>query len=174
MIAAASLFAVIGVTYLAVALLKKYLPEGGIRNSTDEIGNRVLLASADFADEHLDEQWSALNESDLMVVDNKVICNHSEQQLLSPTLDNNFTKYVSLFVPEVSIGSESSLPTIEIYGQDRQGHTLEKVTFESIAEPGLYSHRFAYDHVFIERFVFSFRALDASISVDYILIYALQ
>ena len=164
------IFGVIGATYLTVGLLKSFIPEGGVRNSTDEIGNRVLLSKAEFKNDALDEDW----QSPVVApnITNEVARFDSEEQaLISPRLNNNFTKYVELSISEVSGGSDGAFL---LSGYDINGILLEEHLLLNIGHAQTYGYRFSYDHVFIDYVVFSYTAQEAVLAVDNISIYALQ
>ena len=169
-IALASVFAFVGVVYLTVALLKNHLPESGVRNSTDEIGNRVLLSKADFANDNLDSDWRSL-ETSPSFSDKKAIFEQEGQVLISPRLNNNFTKYVEINVSEISGGSDSAFL---ISGYNAEGLLLEEKRIENMSQTKTYGCRFSYDHVFIDYVVFTYQGQEAVLAVDNISIYALQ
>ncbi|MDD3207488.1 MAG: hypothetical protein PHD98_01305 [Bacilli bacterium] len=170
LISISTIFALVGVTYLAVGLLKKFIPEGGVRNSTDEIGNRVLLSKGEFTNESYSPDWTS-RELGPDLINSKAYFKEEGQNLLSPNLNNNFTKYVEISISEVSGGSDGAFL---LSGYDKKGVLLEEVTISNIIEAGQYNYRFAYDHVFIDYLTLTYLAQEATIAVDYISIYALQ
>ncbi|MDD4154103.1 MAG: hypothetical protein PHT30_01665 [Bacilli bacterium] len=164
------IFGLIGTTYLTVGLLKSSIPEGGVRNSTDEIGNRVLLSKAEFKNDALDEDWQSPVVAPNII--NEVARFDSEEQaLISPRLNNNFTKYVELSISEVSGGSDGAFL---LSGYDINGQLLEEHLLMNIEHVQTYGYRFSYDHVFIDYVVFTYTAHEAVLAVDNIAIYALQ
>ncbi|MFA7378645.1 MAG: hypothetical protein WC014_03885 [Bacilli bacterium] len=170
LISISAIFALVGVTYLTVGLLKKFIPEGGIRNSTDEIGRRVLLSKGEFIDDTYSLDWTS-RELGPILHESKAYFIEEGQNLLSPNLNNNFTKYVEIFISEASGGSDGAFL---LSGYDKKGVLLEEVTISNIDEAGLYNYRFAYDHVFIDCVTLTYLGQEATVAVDYISIYALQ
>lgn len=169
-ISVAGVFAIVGVTYLAVALFKNYHPDPGVRNSTDEFGNRVLLARAEFVDDELDGDWTS-EESAPIFLNKKAYFGEDGQNIVSPNLYNSFTKYVEFAISGISEGEDAAF---NISGFDHDDNLLETITIESISEIKTYGHRFSYDHVFIDRIAITYLGQEAVAVVDYVSIYALQ
>jgi hypothetical protein len=64
--------------------------------------------------------------------------------------------------------------TFIINGYDKDDNLLESAALEDLAVAKIYSHRFAYDHVFIDRITLTYTGQEAVAAVDYVSIYALQ
>lgn len=169
LISVALVFGIVGVTYLAVGLLNQYHPDPGVRNSTDEYGNRVLLCAAEFSDDELDTDWSSRGNEPLFL-NKKARFEEDGQNIISPKLNNNFTKYVEFAISMI----EGDDATFIINGYDKDDNLLESVALENLVVAKIYSHRFAYDHVFIDRITLTYTGQEAVAAVDYVSIYALQ
>lgn len=170
LISLATVFGVVGATYLAVGLFKNFHPDPGVRNSTDEYGNRVLLSRAEFSDDELDNVWSS-DGNEPIFLNKKAHFGEDGQNLLSPKLNNNFTKYVEFAISGISGGEDASF---SIAGFDGDNNLLENVEIDITAGTITYGHRFSYDHVFIDRIAFTYLGQEAVVAVDYISVYALQ
>lgn len=168
LISISSVFTCLAVTYLIVGLSKGLLPEGGVRNSTDEIGNHVLLSRADFLNDNLDSDWESTNNP--LFVNQAAVFAEEDQRILSPQLHNSYTKYVEIDIDNI----DGELDAVFLLsGYDKDNILLEE-THLSISQTGVNAYRFAYDHVFIQRIAFTFIGQESSLVVDNIAIYALQ
>ncbi|MFA5421894.1 MAG: hypothetical protein WC344_03790 [Bacilli bacterium] len=169
LISATAIFSVVGVAYLLVGLTAGTRAEAGVRNSTDEIGNRVLLSRADFADGILDSHWES-GELGPELIDGQARFDDLDQCLESPSLHNAFTKYAVFQLGDVSGGPAS----FTLSGYDKGGSLLEEATISDLGSTERGEHRFSYDHVFIDKIVLAYAETGVVATVDYICIYALQ
>ncbi len=170
LISVSGVFALVGVTYLVVALLKNVLPEPGVRNSTDEYGNRVLLSKAEFEDDDLDNDWSS-KENEPIFLNEKAYFEEDGQNIVSPSLNNRFTKYVEFHVSSINNGQDAAF---KLEGFDKNNNLLETIIIDGVMTTKVYANRFSYDYVFIDRVVITYLGQEAVVAVDYVSIYALQ
>lgn len=161
-------FAFVGATYLLVGIFKDNLPSGGIRNSTDEIGQRVLLSHADFLNNVLDNEWESNNNP--FYSEETAVFSFEGQDIRSPSLNNAYAKYVEINVLDIQ-NSVDGVFLLE--GYDKDNNLLEQANLE-VTKTGISAYRFAYDHVFIEHIVVTYLGQETSVVVDNIAIYALQ
>lgn len=171
----AGVFALVGITYGAAALFGRNIDDGPVRNSTDEIANKVLLASVEFSSDHLDRGWSLSSQSLPSLGGGAILFDDVGQGLISPALNNHYGKYVEIGISSIA-GLDQDAPDriVALAGYESDGYDLARGYLGGIDGPGQYTYQFSFDHVLIDKIAILFEGHATAISIEYIRIYALQ
>lgn len=160
-----------GAIFLVVYFVYDPTSDSNIRNSTDNIANKVLLSKTEFENSELDEEWT--KSEHLLIKNEAALFDQSNLVIKSPIVHSAYTKYFEIDVKEINEAKDSKFCVRGYQNKNDELVLLEEIEI-AIEEIGLYFARFSYDHIFINQIEFVFTSQETSLSVAYLGIFSLQ